>query len=108
MVDTSGSNAGGQGQVATDPGKVLRAGSIEQFYADYGSKANFNWGFVHFQFQSAWSLISSGFGAGSIMPGAITQFKAVRRLIPLAYKAAITLSKSIINGDNSADLTLNI
>lgn len=100
VVDTSGSNTGPSG---TDINKVMRAGSIEQFYSDYGSKANFDWGLVSFKANSATSHIGAGFGVGSVMPAAISSFRAVVDEDSTPYKAALAKAKSLIVNDSNAN-----
>lgn len=100
VVDASGSNATGANP--TDLDKVMRAGSIEQFFTDYGAKANFNWVLNSFKKSTSTAHISGGFGPGSVMPSAINAFKAVVDEGSTPYKAAINLAKSQIIDDASA------
>ncbi len=54
VVDVSGSNASNPG---TDPNKVVRGGSIQEFFNLYGTKPNFWWGFTYFAGTTSSALI---------------------------------------------------
>lgn len=97
--DLSGSNT------TTDPGKAMRAGSIQQFYTDYSSHTNFSWGFETFQGTTATALINSGtpnspiFSNAAAMQSAITVFKSMPDTGNTPYMAALNMATSAISND---------
>ena len=104
VVDMSGSNASGDnGGPPTDPGKTMRAGSIQKFFTDYAAKANFSWGFIGFQFTSAQSFVgasgAASFGAASSMQGAIDQLKCQSDSGGTPYSAALNMTAAAIRND---------
>ncbi len=108
MVDTSGSNAGANG---SDPGKVVRAGSIQQFFDDYKGKNNFKWSLNSFQDATASALINNGlssdprFGVAADMQVAIIQFSNISDDHYTPYKAAINMANQVIANDSAVTST---
>lgn len=111
IVDMSGSNAPDpmSNLPGTDPGKTMRLGSIQQFYADYGAKTNFDWGLIGFQNTSAFAFINSGSQASpafsnssSVVTAAINEFGAKQDKEATPYEKAITMARSLISGDTAA------
>lgn len=96
VVDTSGSNAGGNG---TDPTKLYRAGSIQQFFNNYSTKINFSWGFIHFSNNQAPSLIQGFANNPSVMQGAINAFNAVQDNGNTPYAVALAKARDTIAAD---------
>jgi Mg-chelatase subunit ChlD len=103
VVDTSSSNN------STDNGKVMRQGSIQAFYNDYGTKTNFSWGFLTFAGSSAQALINNGsaqsptFSDSSDMQSAINSFSGTPDSGSTPYKAALTMAEDALNNDQASD-----
>lgn len=109
VVDTSGSNAGSNGTGGTDPGKTMRAGSIQAFFNDFGGKPNFNWGLITFQGSSASAILNynnnvsmPAFTSDSAtMQAGINYFKTVSDAGQTPYQAALQLVHTAIVNDTA-------
>ncbi|MGZ3723853.1 MAG: hypothetical protein ACXVA9_13010 [Bdellovibrionales bacterium] len=105
IVDESGSNAGDGGTyIGTDPGKVHRLASIQQFYANFGMKPNFSWGFLTFQGTTATSIFTAnGIPAfttdTNIMTQAFAFFSATPDYGQTPYIAAMDKAIQLISSD---------
>jgi Mg-chelatase subunit ChlD len=106
VVDMSGSNFSNPG---SDPNKVMRAGSIQQFFNDYNAKTNFSWGFIGFQGSSAEALITNGSVSSprissdkNDMQSAIDNFKGQADSGNTPYKAALNMAKQVISADGAS------
>lgn len=116
VVDTSGSNEGEGGAVATDPKKKWRSASISAFLNRYSGKSNFQYGLTTFQGTSSKAHIKIGGTAGFTNDMAIVQagynsFLATTDTGNTPYKAALSLAKSIIANDlsvNAADKAMYV
>lgn len=110
IVDTSGSNQGSSGcklgSSCTDPGKQMRSGSIDKFFDDYGSRSNFQWNVEYFQDTYANSLIN-GFGNGSAMQAAMSQFMTIKDQGQTPYLAALSLAENTIKNDPDLNSSLD-
>lgn len=111
VVDTSGSNLTGDfgSNIGTDPSKAVRAGSIQEFFNNYGAKPNFSWSMITFSNYSANSLINSNLGipyispSASDMQNAITQFLGMTDGGNTPYDSALSLVASEISNDTMTD-----
>jgi len=109
VIDTSGSNQSSVncaiGANCTDPGKKMRAGSIQAFFDDYGPKSNFAWAFNTFQDTTSTALINSGlpsapmFSDAAVMQNAINGFKTIKDANATPYLAALNLAVKAISSD---------
>lgn len=108
VVDTSGSNVGDGGSVASDPKKQWRSSSIRSFIDTYKSRSNFHFGMITFQGTSAKAQIKVG-GNGvfssdmSVVDAGYNSFMATADNGNTSYKAALSMAKSIINADLAAN-----
>ena len=109
VVDMSGSNYMNGSDPGSDPSRTVRGGSIQKFFDDYKAKSNFNWGFVGFQGSSALAFINNGnTSSGRFAPNtndmtaAITMFEGLIDDSTTPYKAALDMSKAIIQNDTGA------
>lgn len=110
VVDISGSNQSYPGcpisASCTDPGKTVRAGSIQQFFNDYGAYMNFFWGFITFHNTSAQALINNGNANSAIysnapaMQSAITAFESITDSGGTPYMSALNLATTAISTDS--------
>lgn len=132
LVDTSGSNVlrtrlfGTQQcfstdsdwascAMPTDPSKSFRGGVIQNFLNSYGSKANFQWGFINFAGDSAHALIKNWSNDqspylspnASDMQTAINQFYGVIDDLATPYQAALELAKRAIQNDRDLNSAAN-
>lgn len=103
VVDVSGSNVQYK-NVGTDPIRAVRSGSIQRFYNTYKAKANFGWGFLTFQGNSAEALIgpsrtSPAFGNASDMNAAIQKFIGIADDDETPYVAALNMARKTIEND---------
>ncbi|WP_413288464.1 hypothetical protein [Bdellovibrio sp. HCB337] len=108
VVDTSGSNEGEGGSVASDPNKAWRSASISAFLNRYSGKSNFYYGLTTFQGSSSKAHIKIGGSAGFSNDAATVQsgynsFMATSDTGSTPYKAALNLAKSMISADLSAN-----
>jgi hypothetical protein len=131
-VDTSGSNAfptrdeGTQECMPTDPDyatckpptdptKSFRGGAIQNFLNSYGSKSNFEWGFITFAGTEAHALINAT-GNDQVpylssnpadLQNAINQFYAVKDYDATPYHAAIQMVNNAISTDRDLNTASN-
>ena len=89
----------------------MRSGSIQQFFTDYGSKTNFDWGFIYFQGSTATPLITDHagdpiFGPAADMSNAITLFNSVVDEGYTPYRAALAMASNAISNDPDLNSTL--
>jgi hypothetical protein len=100
VVDTSGSNyvsdSLGPG---TDPDKSLRGGSIQQFFTNYSSKPNFQWGLIYFQQTQAYPLVNGFTQSTAVMQAAIDTFMNVLDQGATPYLAALATASQEIADD---------
>lgn len=105
VVDTSGSNAASAGYPGSDANKLMRGGSIQQFFTTYGQKTNFNWGFIVFQGATASALIGysslqPAFTAlPNVMQTAINNFYGIADYDKTPYESALQLTYTTIAND---------
>lgn len=109
IVDMSGSNQSANnctvGPNCTDPGKKMRAGSIQAFYDMFGMKSNFSWSFDIFKGTTSTALINNGspsspvFGNAAVMQTAINSFKGMVDSDNTPYMAALNLATTAISND---------
>lgn len=102
ITDMSDSNEITQGcelsEGCSDPGKHVRAGSIQKFFSDYGQLPNFKWGFQTFQETWATSLVN-GFGSAADMQNAINTFVATPDWGQTPYITALDLAQTTVSSD---------
>lgn len=108
IVDASKSNEESSGGVpATDPGKTHRLASINQFFAIYGARTNFSWGFEIFQGSSAYAFVNQGsrsqptFGNSTAMQSAIQTFKTWSDQSYTPYHAALAMATNVLANDST-------
>jgi hypothetical protein len=108
IVDMSGSNQSAPGCTlgpdCTDPGKKMRAGSIQKFFNDYGMKSNFAWGFEIFHGTGSTPLImdTAGnpiFSNATAMQSAINTFEGMTDSDNTPYMAALDTATTTIAND---------
>lgn len=101
VVDTSGSNV--NNNPGTDPNKVVRGQSIQEFFNTYKAKTNFNWGFLHFSGSTANALISNPYFTNNtvVVQGAINTFFNINDTGNTPYMAALNLAQTAINSDTN-------
>ncbi len=117
VIDMSGSNelkpGCAIGENCTDPGKKMRAGSLQAFFNDYGPRANFKWAFNIFQGSSSTALINNGkpsepvFALASDMQSAINNFKTKTDEDYTPYLKAIDLATTAISLDPDLNSSKN-
>jgi Mg-chelatase subunit ChlD len=108
VVDTSGSNAGESGQVATDPQKTWRHSALNGFISRYSSKSNFHYGLITFQNSSAKAQIrvnnvAAFSNSASVVDSGMNSFMATKDEGYTPYKAALSAAKSLIQSDINAN-----
>lgn len=97
IVDTSGSNASAPG---TDPKKTFRGGSIQKFFSDYSTKANFSWGMISFSNDKATSLVAGNLSNNaSDMQAAINKFFTITDNGDTPYAVALTSGINVLTAD---------
>lgn len=109
IVDMSGSNQSSTNctlsSSCTDPGKKVRAGSLQAFFNDYGQRSNFQWSFSTFKVSSATALINAGspwspiFGPATSMQNAINTFSVMEDSGGTPYMAALNQATTAISFD---------
>jgi len=112
VVDTSGSNVGEGGQVATDPKKAWRYSALNGFISRYSSKSNFHYGLITFQGSSAKAQIRVNNVAAfsnnsSVVDAGMSGFMATSDTGYTPYKAALSAAKNLIQSDLSANSSQN-
>ncbi|MGE0631271.1 MAG: Ig-like domain repeat protein [Pseudobdellovibrionaceae bacterium] len=116
IVDASASNGqigcNKSGNNCTDPGKVMRVGSIEAFANTYGSRPNFSWGLSYFKGSSATALIKSGsqptFANHATLTTQLNYFKnSVSDSGVTPYVAALNKAYDTIDKDPAKDSSTN-
>lgn len=107
VVDTSGSNRGFNG---TDDRRVVRGESLQTFFNDLGTRANFNWGFITFHASIATPMIASGvlpiFSSQTAdMQNALNAFKANYQDDGgnTPYEAALDMAQQAILNDRGSN-----
>jgi len=84
----------------------MRYGSMDKFLQDYGSHANFSWGFDVFADTSATAMVN-GFGGAPIMQSALNSFYNTPDGGQTPYMAALNLAESTIQNDPDLHSSLN-
>lgn len=109
-VDISGSNEDhydkdGVWHPGNDIGKARRGGAIESFFNTYGSRVNFSWAFLTFNFGSSYSLIGLATNprfstSASQMSSAIRAFYNLADDDGTPYEAALSRIEQTIANDS--------
>lgn len=117
VIDMSGSNESAPGCAlgpsCTDEAKKMRAGSIQTFLNEYGSRGNFAWAFNIFKGTTSTALINNGlptspiFSHANAMQTAITNFKGLPDSDLTPYMAALKLATTVISNDPDLKSPLN-
>jgi Mg-chelatase subunit ChlD len=107
VVDTSGSNASITGYTGTDNNKVVRGGSIQEFFNTYRNKSNFSWALNIFSGTTSSALIGytssqpAFTNAPSTMQTAVNNFYAVTDQGETPYMAALNLAQTALASDSA-------